>query len=130
MSTPEVTSGAMLACSFGMTPTAFNVLPENRVTACNLPCGTIMDNKPIVNVPTFGMCSAPTNPVVIAATAAALGTPTPAPCIPALTMPWVPGTPTVTIGEIPALDTSCTLMCTWLGEITVETPAQFTVTVP
>jgi hypothetical protein len=130
MSTPEVTATALLQCSFGVAPAPLNVLPEHRVTACNLPCGTILDNKPMVNVPSFGMCSAPTNPAVIAATSAALGVPTPAPCIPALAAPWVPGTPTVTIGNIPALDTNCTLMCTWLGMIKVELPAQMTVTVP
>jgi hypothetical protein len=130
MSTPEVTAAALLKCAFGTLPVPFNVLPDHRVTACNLPCGTILDNKAMVNVPSFGMCSAPTNPAVIAATSAALGTPTPAPCLPALTAPWVPGTPTVTIGGIPALDTSCTLLCTWLGAIKVEMPAQVTVTVP
>ncbi|KUR72070.1 DUF4280 domain-containing protein [Novosphingobium sp. FSW06-99] len=130
MSTPEVTSAAILTCSFGALPVPFNVLPVNRVTACGLPCGTILDNQPMVNVASFGLCTAPTNPEVIALTAAALGTPTPAPCIPALAAPWIPGTPTVTVGGIPALDTGCTLLCTWLGEITVEMPAQMTVTVP
>ena len=130
MSTPEVTSAAILTCSFGALPVPLNVLPENRVTACSLPCGTILDNKTMVNVASFGLCTSPTNPEVIALTAAALGVPTPAPCIPALAAPWIPGTPTVTIGGIPALDTSCTLLCNWLGEITVEMPGQMTVTVP
>ncbi len=130
MSTPEVTSGAMLACSFGVAPSSLMVLPINRVTAGGTPAATIMDNKPMVNVMPFGMCSSPSNPVVIAATAAALGTPTPAPCIPALVAPWTPGTPTVTIGSIPALDTSCQLTCLWAGMITITAPSQLTVTVP
>jgi len=130
MSTPDVTSGAMLQCSFGVAPASFIVLPVNRVTACNLPAGTIMDNKPILNIPPFGMCSSEANPAVIAATAAALGTPTPAPCIPATVAPWEPGTPTVTIASIPALDTNCRLTCMWGGMITVTQPAQMTVTVP
>jgi hypothetical protein len=130
MSTPEVTSGAMLKCSFGAAPSSFIVLPVNRVTAGGTPAGTIMDNKPILNVPPFGMCQSTTNPMVIAATAAALGVFTPAPCIPVLIAPWEPGTPTVTIANIPALDTNCKLMCAWAGVITVDQPSQMTVTVP
>jgi hypothetical protein len=130
MSTPAVTSGAMLNCSFGLTPALFNVLPENRVSAVNFPAGTIMDNKPMVNILPFGMCSSPTNPEVIALTAAAMGVFTPAPCVPVTTAPWTPGTPTVTIANLPALDTNCKLMCAWAGVIGVELPAQMTVTVP
>lgn len=130
MSTPEVTNGAMLQCSFGVAPASLIVLPVNRVTAGAMPAATIMDNKPIVNIPPFGMCMAPTNPAVIAATAAALGTPTPAPCVPVIPAPWVPGTPTVTIASLPALDTNCKLLCQWAGEIMINLPAQFTVTVP
>lgn len=130
MSTPDVTSGALLKCSFGVAPAAFIVLPVNRVTACDLPSGTIMDNVPILNIPPFGMCQSPSNPAVIAATAAALGVFTPMPCVPVTVAPWEPGTPTVTIANLPALDTNCKLMCAWAGMITVDQPAQMTVTVP
>ena len=64
------------------------------------------------------------------ATAAALGVLTPMPCVPVIPAPWVPGTPTVTIANFPALDTNCKLMCAWAGVITVNQPAQMTVTVP
>lgn len=130
MTSPQVTSGTMLQCSFGMAPSAFNVLPVNRVTAGGMPAGTIMDNKPILNVPPFGMCQSLSNPAVAAATAAALGALTPMPCLPVLVAPWEPGTPTVTIANIPALDTGCKLLCAWAGEISVTMPAQMTVTVP
>ena len=130
MSTPEVTSGAMLKCSFGVAPSSLVVLPANRVTAGSMPAATIMDNKPIVNVPPFAMCMSESNPEVIALTAAALGVLTPAPCIPVLTAPWDPGTPTVTIAGLPALDTNCKLMCAWAGVITIVLPSQMTVTVP
>lgn len=130
MSTPEVTQTAMLACSFGAAPSAYNVLPKNRVSACNFQCGTIMDNVPLVNILPFGMCSSPANPAVIAATAAALGVLTPMPCVPVIPAPWVPGTPTVLIGNLPALDTNCKLMCAWGGIISVQQPAQMTVIVP
>ncbi len=131
MSTPQVTSGAVLKCSFGETPSELVVLPINRVTAGGLPAGTIEDNKPFLNILPFGMCSSPANPEVIAATAAALGVFTPMPCIPVTEVaPWVPGTPTVTIAGLPALDKNCKLLCAWAGEIMVEEPAQVTVTVP
>ena len=130
MSTPEVTSGAVLTCSFGAAPSALTVAPINRVTAGGAPAATVMDNKPIVNVAPFAMCNSPSNPAVIAATAAALGAPTPAPCMPVLPAPWTPGTPTVTIAGLPALDTSCQLLCAWAGMIAVSAPSQFTVTVP
>ncbi len=130
MSSPQVTSGFMLQCTFGMAPSTLNILPENRVTACNLPAGTIMDNKPVVNVPPFAMCQSLANPTVAAATAAALGALTPMPCMPVLTAPWIPGVPTVTIATLPSLDTSCKLLCALAGEISITTPAQMTVTVP
>ncbi|WP_374145999.1 DUF4280 domain-containing protein [Sphingomonas sp. 28-63-12] len=130
MSTPDVTATAMLQCSFGAAPAPFVVLPINRVTACNFPSGTIMDNIPLVNITPFGMCQSPSNPTVIAATAAALGVFTPMPCVPVTVAPWTPGTPTVTIANLPALDTNCKLMCAWAGVIGVQQAAQFTVTVP
>ncbi len=92
------------------------------------PVATIMDFAPMVNVPTFGMCMSPANPEVIAATSAALGVPTPAPCIPATVAPWTPGQPTVLINDQPALTADCQLMCLWAGVITVVSPGQATVT--
>lgn len=130
MSTQQVTSGAILKCSFGNVPSVFTVLPVNRVTAGGLPAGTILDNEPMVNVLPFGMCASPSNPAVIAATAAALGVFTAAPCIPVPTAPWTPGTPTVTVAGSPALDCRCTLLCAWVGEIAVQQASQMTVTVP
>ena len=85
-----VCGGAMLMCAFGMAPSPFNVLPVNR-TMTSMPLANIMDNKPMVNVMPFGMCSCPANPTVAAATAAAFGVLTPMPCIPVTTAPWAPG---------------------------------------
>jgi hypothetical protein len=76
------------------------------------------------------MCISPANPEVAAATAAALGVLTPMPCIPVTPAPWVAGAPTVTIAEMPALDSQSTLMCTWGGEIQIVAPGEFTVSVP
>jgi hypothetical protein len=64
------------------------------------------------------------NPEVAAATTTALGVLTPMPCIPATVTPWAPGSPTVTIANMPALNNSCTLNCMWGGVITIEDPGQ------
>lgn len=124
-----VCMGAMLQCTFGAAPSTLVVLPANRVLTTT-PTATIMDGKPIVNVPPFGMCNSPSNPMVAAATAAALGVLTPMPCIPVTPAPWVPGSPTVLIGNMPALNNSSKLMCSWGGVISINNPGQTTVEVP
>jgi len=67
---------------------------------------------------------------VASATAAAMGVLTPMPCIPATLSPWVPGAPTVLLGNAPALDNVSTLMCNWGGVISFVTPGEFTVEIP
>lgn len=124
----QVAAGASLQCSFGAAPSVLSVLPANRVLT-GAPAANIMDNKPFVNVPPFGTCNSMSNPMVAAATAAALGAFTPMPCIPALAAPWVPGSPTVLIANMPAVNNSCKLMCNWGGVIQVLVPGQFTVMV-
>ena len=125
----QVCAGALLQCSFGVAPSPLAVLPVNRVLT-GTPAATIMDHVPILNIAPFGMCSSPSNPMVIAATAAALGVLTPMPCLPATVAPWVPGSPTVLIGSMPALNDSSKLMCLWAGVIQINMPGQFTVSVP
>jgi hypothetical protein len=131
MSCPQVCAGATLQCSFGAAPGVLNVLPANRVLAGSVPAATIMDSQPVVNIAPFAMCQSPSNPAVIAATAAALGVLTPMPCVPATSAPWIPGgAPTVLIGSIPALDANATLICMWAGVIKVVQPGQISVLVP
>jgi hypothetical protein len=113
----------MMQCSMGVAPSALNILPINRVLT-GAPAGNIMDNKPILNVPPFGMCTSPANPMVAAATAAALGVLTPMPCMPVTVAPWVPGVPTVLIGNMPALDMNSKLMCAYAGVISILVPGQ------
>jgi hypothetical protein len=125
----QVNMGSMLQCSFGAAPSSLVVLPANRVLT-STPDANIMDNKPLVNIMPFGMCSSPANPTVAAATAAALGVLTPMPCVPATPAPWVPGAPTVLIGNMPALDNNAKLMCMWGGVIQVVNPSQTTVMIP
>src|SRR5262245_37160326 len=119
----------MMQCSFGVAPSTLVVLPTNAVLT-GTPAATIMDHAPIVNIPPFGMCNSMANPMVAAATAAALGVLTPMPCVPVTSAPWLPGAPTVLIGNMPALNNSSKLMCNWGGVIQLTTPGQFTVNVP
>lgn len=126
----QVCMGAMLQCSFGVAPSSLVVLPTSMVMTSNVPAATIMDNVPMMNVMPFGMCNSPSNPQVIALTAAALGVFTPAPCVPVTPAPWVPGGPTVMIGNMPALDSNSKLMCIWAGVIQITNPGQTTTMVP
>ncbi len=126
----HVCNGAMLMCSFGVAPSVLTVLPINRTLTSNMPAANIMDHVPMVNILPFGMCITPTNPAVAAATAAAMGVLTPMPCVPVTPAPWVPGSPTVLLGNMPALNNTSTLMCTWGGVITVTVPGQFTEMIP
>ncbi|MCB9899093.1 MAG: DUF4280 domain-containing protein [Planctomycetes bacterium] len=116
----QVVMGAMMQCSFGMAPSTLVVPPANRTMADMVPAANIMDFKPMVNIPPFGMCQTPSNPAVAAATAAALGVLTPMPCIPVTTAPWAPGCAKVLIGNMPALDKNSTCMCTWGGVISIK----------
>jgi hypothetical protein len=115
--------GATMMCSFGVAPSALIVIPAGRPIGAT-PFANISDSKPFVNVPPFGMCSSPANPVVAAATAAALGVLTPMPCVPNTPAPWLPGIPTVLVGNLPALDMTCKLMCAWGGVIQIVNPGQ------
>ncbi|MFC6232110.1 DUF4280 domain-containing protein [Paenibacillus allorhizosphaerae] len=124
-----VCSGAMLQCSFGSAPSSLIVLPKNKVTTAT-PLANIMDNQPITNISPFGMCSSMANPTVASATAAALGALTPMPCVPNIAAPWVPGSTTVLVANMPALNSSCKLMCNWAGVISVAMPGQMTIQVP
>jgi len=126
----QVVMGAMMKCSFGAAPSALIVPPANRVTVEGRPAANIMDHKPVVNIPPFGMCSAPSNPAVIAATSAALGVPTPAPCVPVVPAPWAPGSPTVPIGNMPALNDMSKCMCTWAGVISITNAGTMKTDIP
>ncbi len=120
---------SMLQCCFGVAPAPLMVLPKNLVMT-TMPTANIMDNVPMMNIMPFGMCNSPSNPMVIAATAAALGVLTPMPCIPVVAAPWVPGSPTVLVGNMPALQNSSKAMCNWGGVIQPVVPGQFQTMVP
>ncbi|UOA10470.1 DUF4280 domain-containing protein [Methylobacter sp. S3L5C] len=123
-----VTAGAVLSCTFGAAPSTLVVLPINPVMV-DMPAANIIDNIPLLNILPFGMCSSMANPMVIAATAAALGVPTPMPCIPMTVAPWLAGAPTVLIGNMPALSSDSKLLCSWAGSISISVAGQVPVMV-
>jgi uncharacterized protein DUF4280 len=126
----QVCMGAMMQCTFGMAPSSLVVLPTNMVLTGEMPDANIMDHIPMLNIMPFGMCMSLANPMVAAATAAALGVLTPMPCIPATPAPWVAGAPTVLLGNFPSLDNVSQLMCMWGGVITFSDAGEETVMIP
>lgn len=114
-----VVHGASLACSCGTAPSSLAVLPIVVSQADAQPTATVNDFAPVLNIAPFGMCTTQLNPQVAAATAAAMGTPTPQPCIPVTTAPWSPGSSVVTIDGLKALTDDSTCNCQWAGSISV-----------
>lgn len=124
-----VCGGALCQCSFGTAPSSLQVIPQHK-TMTSMPIANIMDNKPMVNVMPFAMCTSLSNPQVASATSAALGVLMPMPCIPNISSPWAPGSPTVLIGNQPALNHTSKLMCNFGGIIQITNPGQQTIQVP
>ncbi len=118
-----VALGAATKCSFGAAAGKLLVLVPTY-TATNKPIATIMDHIPIANIVPFGMCKAPTNPMVISLTAAALGVFQQAPCLPVTAAPWSPGASKVKVGGKKALLKTCKLNCTWGGVIEITDAGQ------
>lgn len=114
--------GATLRCSEGVAPSTLTTLPANRADAELLPAATVADFLPMVNIAPFGACRTLANPAVAAATAAAMGALTPAPCTPVVVNPWSSGAEGVTIAEQTALTSQSTCSCAWSGTIEVTEP--------
>jgi len=121
--------GAVMQCSQGVAPSTLIPTPKMVMTSYMV-AANIMDFVPIQNIPPFGMCRSPANPMVAAATAAALGVLTPMPCIPVPTGPWITGAPTVLLCGMPALNDSSKLMCAWAGTISINFAGQATHQIP
>ena len=126
----QVVAGAQLTCSFGTSPASLAVLPLNRTKASQQNAATIQDHVPMLNIPAFGMCQSLSNPQVAAATAAAMGTLTPQPCMPMTAAPWTPGVMKILINQQPALDDSSTCDCLWGGSISISNAGQAKEKVP
>ncbi|MBQ8515472.1 MAG: DUF4280 domain-containing protein [Ruminococcus sp.] len=125
-----ICGGASMMCTFGTVPSLLNILPTYRVLH-TMPIATIMDNKPMVNIMPFGMCVAPNHPIPPVTVVPFAGVPTPArPCTPVTPAPWIPGSPTVLVGNYPALNSSSCLMCANGGQIRFTTFGQTTIMIP
>jgi hypothetical protein len=125
----QVVSSAMLKCSMGTAPSSL-VVPVTMALDGYQPAANVMDHVPMMNILPFGMCQSLANPTVAAATAAALGVLTPMPCIPNTPTPWAPGSPTLLIGNMPALNDTSKCVCVWAGVIEVTNAGQMTTDIP
>ena len=122
-----VTHGAMLQCSFGMSPCSLVVVVPTRPKCMNMLMAVTTDFS-VTNIPTFGMCQSMANPTVASATSAACGVLTPMPCVPLITAPWAPGSAQVKVGGIAALTNNSKCMCSYGGNISITNPGNTAVT--
>lgn len=122
-----VCMGANLQCSFGAAPATLVVNSQTTAMVSSKPMATIMDNKPMANIPPFGMCNSVANPATKRPPPVLF---TPSPCTPVIAAPWAPGSPTVMVGNFPALNNTSKCMCNWGGVISVINPGQMQTNVP
>lgn len=121
-----VCMGASMMCSFGTVPSTL-IVNSQQTALTGTPIATIMDNKPIANIPPFGMCNSVANPATKRPPPVFF---TSAPCVPSITAPWAPGSPTVLVGGKPALNNTSKLICAWGGVIQIVNPGQTQTMVP
>jgi Domain of unknown function (DUF4280) len=114
-----------MQCSMGAAPSTFAASGVDVSTES--PVGAITDIG-AASIPPFGMCMSMANPQVASATAAAQGVLTPQPCMPMVVSPWTPGSSSVMVGGMPALDDASQCACGWGGAISLLTAGQTDVT--
>lgn len=119
-----VCNGAQMFCSKGTSTANLTVLPDRKILLDGQPMANIMDFKPGTNIPSFGLCTSLSNPVVKAATDANLGVLTPMPCIPNTIAPWQNGKNELSLKNAPALCQDCKLSCKWAGTISLVDSGQ------
>jgi hypothetical protein len=114
--------GAKLKCSFGSGSKDMMVLPIGMaMTAKTKPMATQMDFIPMLNIPAFGNCKSPANPMNWKMVGP-VPVFTPSSCIPIPVMPWSPVAKKLKIRGNPALLANSKTMCVWAGSITVDKP--------
>ena len=119
-----VCSGAKIKCSFGAGPKSMMVLPLNRtLTASVKPIANVLDIIPFVNIPAFGNCLSPANPMNWKM-AGPVPVFIPSSCIPIPVSPWSPGAKKTKIGKQPVVLANSKTMCAWAGSISVVNPGQ------
>lgn len=118
-----VTNGAIIKCMFGMVPDIMIVEPPSQTSCLGQPVATINHHEPMVNIPTFGMCTSPANPEIDADPLHL-----PVPCVPVTPAPWLPGCETASSCGIPLLTAEGKLICDMGGEISIVDPGMPTAT--
>ena len=113
---------AKVKCTFGSGSKDMMVLPIGMANnAMSKPLATKMDFIPMLNIPAFGNCKSPANPMNWKM-AGPVPVFVPSSCIPIPVMPWSsPATKMKIKGNNALLATSKT-MCVWAGSITVDKP--------
>ena len=119
-----VCSGAMMKCTMGTSPAVLTVLPVRTVFLAGQPQANISDHQSMVNLAPFGLCRSLAYPATASATAAALGTLTPMPCVHNTPAPWIGGKMDYLVKGQPALLKSCKCQCMWGGTISLTTDGQ------
>ena len=89
------TAGQM-TCPMSTSPSRFSAMP-GPMTTSGVPLSDIHDHVPMINIAPFGLCQSP-----------------------ATASPWSPGSPTVWVGGMPALNNSSTLNSIWSGSVSFE----------
>lgn len=117
-----VCSGAKIKCSFGASSKPILILPLNKTTTqIAKSLANNLDIIPLVNIPAFGNCNSPANPMCWKM-AGPVPVFTPFPCTPVPIKPWDPASEKVKIGNNPAMLETSKTMCAWAGTIEVEDP--------
>ena len=119
MADSYVCSGAMMKCTMGTCPAKLTVLPVRTVFLTGQPMANISDHLTKVNLAPFGLCRSMGFPATASATAAALGTLTPMPCMHNTPFPWMGGKNDYLVQGQPALLKSSTCQCMWGGTICI-----------
>lgn len=119
-----VVAGATIACTMAVPGNTSSLVSTSTILIDNKPALTIKDNAFGANVIPFPLCQAPANPAVQAATAAAMGVPTPSACMGNFIGPWLPEQVDKILGSSPCLTQGCTLQCAWGGTIQILNPGQ------
>ena len=100
-----------------------------RRTASAMLSASGREGRPAICTPHFA-AGISTLTARLAATAAAMGTLTPAPCTPATPASWVPGAATVQVCGKPLLNNTSKLMCAYGGVIQLTMTPAVTVQTP
>lgn len=121
----SVVTGGTIMCSLAVPGGCGQIIGTSQATclAGGKPLVTIKDVAPMANITPCGMCMTQTNPAVAAATAAALGVPTPAPCIPSPVGMWTSDGKYL-VANTPVVHQASTIQCAYGGTISILNPGQ------